>query len=156
MDEKLLRAHLLEILEGRSVHCGLEAVLAGIPFPLWGKKVRGLPYTLFGLLEHIRLAQKDILAYAASPDYESGIWPDDYWPQTKAPASQQSLAESIADLHADREQLRKLIQAEPLFKPLPTGKKGHTIAREALIAANHMDYHLGQMVVLRRLLGIWH
>ena len=155
MNSNLLKNHLLEVLDGQNVHCGIEVAIEGIPFQLWGKRVRRIPYTLYQLFEHIRLSQRDILEYATEKNYEPKQWPDDYWPQASKPEDEAELENKIASLLSDLKHLRKVLRDKPLLSSLPYGEKEHTIAREAMIAANHLSYHLGQLILMRRLLGNW-
>ncbi len=155
MKSDYLLNHLLELLDERSVHLSLEETIDGIPFEYWGKRVRGLPYTLFDLLEHIRLSIADILQYINDPNYEMGNWPEDYWPKKHKPTNQKDLQDSINFLYSDIKKLRKMVKKNHLLKPLEYGDKKHTLTREVLILCNHTSYHLGQIIILRRLLKIW-
>jgi hypothetical protein len=155
MPKKLLKMHLLEILEGSAVHCGIEQAIGNIPFEYWGKKTKKMPHTLFELFEHIRYANKDILEYITDPHYKAGNWPEDYWPENKKPKSPEELKEKIQALHLDMKAIKKMLMRKPLLDPLPYGKKSHTLTREVMILSNHLAYHLGQFVLVRRLLDIW-
>jgi hypothetical protein len=153
---KSLRDHLLEVLKGGHAHATFDAAVADFPSQLWGKKADGLPYTAWMILEHLRIAQRDILEFSRSAKHVSPKWPEGYWPETDAPPSASDWDKSIKSFQADLTAIQKLV-ADPkadLFAPLPWGD-GQTVLREALLAADHNAYHVGQLVTLRRLLGAW-
>ena len=147
------RKALIEVLDGTAVHAGVEAIVEGIPAEYRAKKVRGLPYTLWQLLEHIRLTQRDILNYMTDPDYEM---PDEYWPAAKKP-TEEMWEESVRALLRDLRKVKRMARDPKLDlrKGVPCGVEQHTLLREVVVLAAHNSYHLGEMVVLRRLLGIW-
>lgn len=151
-----LRGHLRKLLSWGDAHADFDAVLKGLPPKLRGVRPAGLPYSLWELLEHLRLAQWDILEFCVNPDYHEAKWPDDYWPPTPEPPDAKAWAASLAALKADRRKLEALL-ADPaldLFATIPWGT-GQTWLREFLLVADHNAFHLGQMLVLRRLLGAW-
>lgn len=151
-----LRAHLLRLLDWHDAHVDFETAIEGIPPDLRGRQPPGLPYSPWQLLEHMRIAQRDILDFCINPAYTEMKWPDDYWPKTPAPPASKAWDESIAAFRRDREALKKLV-ADPnvdLFARIPHGT-GQTSLREVLLVADHNAYHLGQLVTVRRLLGIW-
>lgn len=151
-----LRAHLARLLAWEDAHAGFEAVLKGVPPKLRGVRPQGLPYSLWELLEHLRLAQADILDFCVNPAYEDHVWPQDYWPPTPAPPDARAWAASIAAVKADRKAFLDLLK-DPhldLFAAIPHGQ-GQTYLREFLLVADHNAFHLGQMIVVRRLLGVW-
>jgi DinB superfamily len=155
--QQALRDHVLELLRGGHAHLDFEKATAGLPAQLRGSKPRGLPFTPWRLVEHMRIAQWDILQFSIDPHHVSPDFPDGYWPPDDAPPDSLSWDQSIASFLADLKTLSDLI-SDPktdLLAPLPHGK-GQTILREALLAADHNAYHLGQLVVVRRLLGAWH
>jgi hypothetical protein len=151
-----LRTHLLKLLDWRDAHAGFDAVLAGFPPALRGKQPAGLPYSAWQLLEHLRLAQRDILDFCRDAGYVEPAWPGDYWPDGAEPPSASAWDESVAAFRADREALQALVAdpATDLFARIPHGS-GQTYLREVLLIADHNAYHLGQFVLLRRLLGTW-
>lgn len=151
-----LRRHVLELLEGKHAHVDFNTALADFPAPLRGKKPKGAPHTAWQLLEHIRIAAWDILEFSRSAKHVSPKWPDGYWPQTEAPPSAAAWNKSLQQLRADMKAMKKLVESDKtdLFKPIPHGT-GQTILREALLIADHNAYHIGQLVLLRRLLGVW-
>jgi uncharacterized damage-inducible protein DinB len=151
-----LRQHLLDLLRGRNAHAGFDTVLADIPSRLRGVKPPGAPHTAWQLLEHMRIAQWDILEFTRDAKHKSPPWPEGYWPKTEAPPSAASWNNSLRSFRADWKAMAKLVadKKTDLFAPIPHGS-GQTILREALLVADHNSYHLGQMVLLRRLLGAW-
>jgi hypothetical protein len=106
------------------------------------------------LLEHLRLAQLDILEFSQSAKYVARKWPDDYWPKSPAPASAAEWNQSVNSVLKDRDAFIALLEERDLYKPLPWGD-GQTLLREALLIADHNAYHVGEIVLLRRILGIW-
>lgn len=154
--EDILRQHLLELLDGGGAHLAFDTAVANLPAKLRGAKPPGQPHTAWRLVEHMRLAQWDILEFVRNPSHRSPAWPDGYWPQEDAPASAAAWKSSLAAFRADLGDLKALV-ADPsadLLLPLPHGQ-GQTLAREAMLAADHTAYHVGQLVMLRRLLGAW-
>ena len=153
-----LRAHLLELLRGGHAHLSFDDAVRDLPADLRGKAPRGSPYTAWQLVEHMRLAQDDILRFSRNTDgsYEELEWPDDYWPKAKAPRDDAEWEASLAAFRADRKAMEALVAdpAQDLFAPFPWGD-GQTLLREAMLAADHTAYHLGQLVLLRRLIGAW-
>ena len=155
--QQALRDHVLELLRDGHAHLDFEKATADLPAQLRGSKPRGLPFTPWRLVEHMRIAQWDILQFSIDPHHVSPDFPDGYWPPDDVPPDSLSWDQSIASFLADLKTLSDLI-SDPkmdLLAPLPHGK-GQTILREALLAADHNAYHLGQLVVVRRLLGAWH
>lgn len=129
-------------------------LLQGISVQEAGERVEGLPYTIWQLLEHLRFAQHDIQDFCRNPDYQEPAWPDDYWPSAEAPADQAALDQTLQTINQDLDAMVQLVQdtENDLFAPIPHGN-GQTLLREATLIAEHNAYHLGQIVVLRRLLG---
>ncbi len=153
--DKILRDHLLFLLKGGGAHAKFEDVVADFPAKLRGQKVANLPYTAWMLLEHMRIAQWDILEFSRDRKHVSPDWPGGYWPG-EAPLNPAAWAESIKKFQKDSKAMQALV-ANPktdLYAPLPWGD-GQTVLREALLIADHNAYHLGQLVTLRRLLGVW-
>jgi uncharacterized damage-inducible protein DinB len=152
--EKQLREHLVKLLRGGQAYRTREEILEGITLEEAGKKVGNLPYTLWQLLEHLRIAQWDILDFSRNPQYQLLAWPEGYWPKATAPADQAALEESLRSIEADFEAMVQLVQDpdNDLFTPFGHGS-GQTLLREAMLVAEHNAYHLGQIVLVRRLLG---
>jgi DinB superfamily len=154
--EASLREHLLELLGGGHAHLDFEKAIAGLPVELRGAKPPGLPHTPWRLLEHMRIAQWDILRFSIDPEHISPEFPDGYWPAGDAPPDSNAWEQSVAAFRADLRAMMDLVSnpETDLFKPIPHGQ-GQTILREALLIADHNAYHLGQLVIVRRLLGAW-
>jgi uncharacterized damage-inducible protein DinB len=151
-----LRQHLLDLLRGRNAHADFDTVMADFPSRMRGVKPPGAPYTGWQLLEHMRIAQSDILKFSQDAKHKSPDWPEGYWPKTEAPPSAASWNNSLRSFRADLKAMAKLVadKKTDLFARIPHGT-GQTILREALLIADHNSYHLGQIVLLRRLLGTW-
>ena len=152
----VLREQLAKLLDWEDAHAGFDKAVADLPPALRGVTPPGLPYSPWQYLEHVRLAQRDILDFCRDPDYAAKKWPDDYWPKQAAPPTAAAWDESAAAFRADRAALQRLA-ADPavdLFARLPNGK-GQTFLREILLAADHTAYHLGQLIAARRVLGAW-
>jgi uncharacterized damage-inducible protein DinB len=154
--DKSLRQHLLELLKGGSAHATFDAVLANIPTKLRGKKPSGFPHSLWMLLEHMRIAQTDILDFSRNAKHVSPAWPEGYWPKTAAPPTPAAWNASVKKFRADLKAMQVLVKNPriDLFAKIPWGE-GQTVLREALLLADHNSHHLGQMLDLRRLLGAW-
>jgi hypothetical protein len=155
-NDKSLREHVLKLLEGGHAHVTFEAAVKGIPAALRGKRPKGVEHSLWEILEHMRIAQSDILEFSRDAKHVSPEWPSGYWPKTKTPPNDKAWAKSVRAFGADLEAMRKLVAANStdLHAPIPHGD-GQTILREALLIADHNAYHLGEMVLVRRLLGAW-
>jgi len=155
-DDALLREHLLNLLRARGAHVDFEKVIEGLPVKLRGVRAAKLPFTPWRLLEHMRIAQWDILEFSRDAKHVSPDWPDGYWPASDAPADDAAWDKSVAAFRRDLAEMEALVKnpGTNLFARIPHGK-GQTILREALLVADHNSYHLGQLVVLRRLLGAW-
>lgn len=155
-EDQSLREHLKRLLDWGDAHADFERVVSGVPARAQGVRPEGLPYSLWQLLEHIRLAQADILDFCRNPQYRQPAWPDDYWPPAEAPPAPDAWERSAAAIRADRRALAELID-DPrvnLFAEIAHGD-GQTFLREVLLVADHGAYHLGEMVTVRRLLGVW-
>jgi hypothetical protein len=155
-NEQALREHLLDLLGGGHAHLNFDRAVAGLPDGLRGARPTGLPHTPWRLLEHLRIAQWDILRFSVDPAHASPEFPDGYWPVGDAPPDPGAWDRSVAAFRADLKAMTDLV-ADPrtdLFAPFPHGQ-GQTVLREALLLADHNAYHLGQLVTVRRLLGAW-
>src|SRR5712691_8207325 len=156
MSDATLRDEVLWLLRGGHAHVGFKHAVSNMPEALRGKKPRGLPYSPWQQLEHLRICQRDILEYIRNPKYVSPEWPADYWPAA-APPTTGAWDKSARAFQADLKALEKL-PADPatdLLTKVPTDPEGPTILHELLLVADHNVYHLGQLIVLRRLLGAW-
>jgi hypothetical protein len=151
-----LRKHVLDLLQGGNAHVGFDKAVAGIPANLRGGKAPKIPHSLWMLLEHMRTAQWDILAFSRDRKHVSPKWPEGYWPKSVAPPSAAAWNGSIKKFRADLKTMENLVKnpKTDLFAKIPWGN-GQTILRQALLVADHNAYHVAQMVDLRRLLGIW-
>ena len=126
--------------------------VANFPVKLRGRKPKGAPHTAWQLLEHMRMAQEDILDFSRNPDYQERKFPDDYWPVAAAPPSEEAWNRSIKQFERDLKAMHALFaKAADPFKKIPHGD-GQTLLREALLVADHNSYHLGQLVFLRKML----
>lgn len=154
--DRTLRQDVVQLLGGRGAHVTVDKAVADMPFALQGATIPGVPYTPWQQLEHLRLAQRDILDYVTNPHYVERNWPDDYWP-TEMPPTQEAWDETVRAFEADRRAFVKLVTnpATNLLARVPHDPKGPTILHEALLVADHNAYHLGQLLVLRRALGAW-
>lgn len=151
-----IRTHVARLLDWGEAHATFDKAVDGVPPAYRGRVPGGLPYSPWQLLEHLRIAQHDLLDFCVNADYREMSWPDDYWPTSPAPPSDAAWDESIAAFRADRDAL-KALAADPsldLTAEIPHGS-GQTYLREILLAADHNAYHVGELVVTRRLLGIW-
>ena len=155
-DDKALRDDVLLLLGGGRAHVSFEKAVANLPENLRGKKPRGMPYTPWQQLEHMRICQWDILEYIRNPQHVSPEWPDGYWPKEAAPA-RNAWAKSVKAFQADRQALLDMAadDSKDLLALVPHEPDGPTILHELLLVADHNAYHLGQLVLLRRLLGAW-
>jgi len=153
---KQLREHLVYLLDGGGAHAKFDDAVKNMPETLRGVKPDRLPHSAWMLLEHLRLAQEDILEFCINPKYESTQWPEDYWPESPAPANAAAWDKSIQQFRKDLKAMQDLV-ANPktgLYAQISWGD-GQTILREALLVADHNAYHIGQLVDVRRLLGAW-
>src|SRR5579863_8730022 len=154
--DQSLRDHLLYLLKGEGAHAKFEDVIGDFPEKLRGEKVANFPHTAWMLLEHLRLAQWDILEFSRNAKHKSPDWPSGYWPKKPAPPDEKAWDKSVRAFRKDLKAMCALVQDEgtDLFAKIPHGD-GQTILREALLVADHNAYHVGEMVLLRRLLGSW-
>ncbi len=149
-----LRDDVLHLLQGGNAHVQFEKVVGNLPEPLRGKVPRGLPYSAWQLLEHIRITQWDILEYIRSAAHVSPEWPEGYWPNDPEP-TRTGWSKSAKAFQADRQVLVDLARSGDLLARVPHEADGPTLLHELLLVADHTAYHLGEMVVLRRILGAW-
>ncbi|HVX66437.1 MAG TPA: DinB family protein [Bryobacteraceae bacterium] len=144
------------VLGGGGAHAGFEQAVEGMPAALCGTKPAGAPHSAWELLEHMRIAQLDILEFSRNPGHVSPDWPRGYWPAAPAPPDPKAWERSVEQFRADLEAMRSLVAdpATDLFARIPSGD-GQTVLREALLVADHNAYHIGELVFLRRILGAW-
>jgi DinB superfamily len=154
--DRSLRQHVLYLLNGGGAHAKFEDVVSGIPTKLRGRKPAGMPHSPWMLLEHLRLAQWDILEFSRNAKHVSPDWPEGYWPKSEAPPSAAAWTASIKKFRDDLKAMGNLVKnpKTDLFARIPWGD-GQTILREALLVADHNAHHLGQLLDVRRLLGAW-
>lgn len=151
-----LRQHLLDLLKGGNAHVKFEEVVKDFPERLRGKKPEGQPHTAWRLLEHMRIAQWDILEFSRSSKHVSPEWEAGYWPEGEAPPSPAAWEKSVRQFRADLKAMQDLVAdtSTDLYARIPWGD-GQTVLREALLVADHNAYHLGEVLMIRRLLGAW-
>jgi len=151
-----LREQIVYLLKGGGAHVRFEDALEGFPAGLRGTFAKGLRHTAWQLLEHVRIAQWDILEFSRNPRHVSPDFPGGYWPKTPAPSSDADWQKSVKDFSRDLAAAVQLVRNPRinLFRKIPHGDK-QTVLREALVLADHNSYHLGQLVDLRRALGVW-
>lgn len=156
MSTRALRSHLRDLLAARQAHCTFENAVAHMPANRRGERPDNVPYSVWELVEHIRRAQHDILVYCQDPDYQMPDWPSDFWPESPAPPSEGVWSESVEQVQQDRAALGDLVTDESidLYDTVPSHDE-HTYLREAMLAADHTAYHVGQIVTVRRQLGLW-
>jgi hypothetical protein len=155
-NDAALRKHLVEVLTGGHAHATFEQAVKDLPVELRGKTPKGAEHSPWQLVEHLRLAQSDILEFSRDAKHQSPKWPDGYWPKEKAPADEKAWDKSLRAFKKDLKEMSALVEdpKTDLFAKIPHGD-GQTILREALLAADHNAYHIGQLVLVRRLLGAW-
>jgi hypothetical protein len=156
VNDQALREHVLYLLRDGGAHVGFEAAVKGLPAELRGKRPKGASHSAWEILEHMRLAQWDILEFSRDAKHVSPEWPAGYWPKGPAPPNASAWSRTLRALREDLETMCALVEdkSTDLFAPIPHGS-GQTIMREALLIADHNAYHLGELVLVRRLLGAW-
>lgn len=152
--DKLIISELSKLLLGGSAHISLEHALKGLKPANRGAKPEHVPYSIWQLVEHIRIAQWDMLEFSRDANHESPKWPEDYWPKETAPARERDWEASLAQIESDLDEFIELMEHSDLYQKLPHGS-GQTILREALQIADHNAYHIGEIVAIRRMLGDW-
>lgn len=151
---KELVAQLSKLLLGGNAHATLKDALADLPAELRGVKPDNLPYSIWQLIEHIRIAQWDMLNFCIDPNHKSPKWPEEYWPKETAPASESAWEDAVNKINSDRDEFISVIEKGDLYEPI-AGGNGQTILLEALQVADHNSYHVAEIILLRRLLGAW-
>jgi uncharacterized damage-inducible protein DinB len=160
MSESLepLREQLARVLDWEEAHLSFDKAVDRIPAEQRGNRAAGFEHTPWQLLEHMRVAQKDILDFCVNAQYVHALrWPEDYWPPSAEPPDATAWNASVAGFKTDREELKRLVRDArvDLFAVVPTGKGQQTYLRAILLVADHNAYHLGQLVAVRRALGVW-
>ena len=148
-----IRKHVDNLLRMKGAHIAFDDAVADFPSAMRGAKPAGVPHSAWELLEHMRLAQEDILDFSRNPEYRDKTFPDDYWPATEAPPNDEAWESAVRKFQRDLKEMQALVAdtASDLLARIPHGK-GQTLLREALLTADHNAYHLGQLVFLRKLL----
>jgi len=154
--DKALREHLLYLLRGGGAHADFDKAVEGMPARLRGAKPEGAPHTAWELLEHMRIAQWDILEFSRNAKHKSPDFPSGYWPRSPEPRDAAAWTDSVKQFRADLKEMQALVEdpKTDLYARIPHGE-GQTILREALLVADHNAYHIGELVFLRRVLGAW-
>ncbi len=156
MSEKAVREQLADLVQNSHAHAGFDASVKGFPWDKAGIAPPGLPHSAWQLLEHMRIAQNDILEFSRSADHVSPEWPEGYWPRSAGPASEAEWNRSVEAFHRDRAEFQRLLrdESQDLYRAFPWGE-GQTLLREALLIVDHNSYHLGQLLLVRKALGLW-
>jgi len=151
-----MREEVAKSLDWGHAHADFDQAVAGLEPGLRGRRVHGLPHSAWEILEHLRIAQHDILDFARNPKYEEMKWPDEYWPPSPEPPDAAAWDKSVAAFKRDREEVKRLTNDSKidLDARIPHGT-GQTYLREVMLVLDHNAYHVGELVVLRRLLGAW-
>lgn len=155
-NDQALRKHVVALLDGGQAYATFDDIVGVFPARQRGEIPKGLPHSAWMLLEHMRIAQWDILDFSRNPKYKAMKWPDDYWPKAPAPPNVVAWDKSVKSFHEDLDAMKALV-TDPktdLFAKLSWGE-GQTVLREALLVADHNSHHLGQLIDVRRLLGVW-
>ena len=154
--DQALREHLVSLLKGGGAHVHFMDAIDGFPEAKRGAFVEGLRHTVWQLMEHVRIAQRDILEFSRNPKHVSPGFPEGYWPKTPGPPTEAEWGKSVQSFQRDLAGMMDLVKnpRTDLFAKIPHGD-GQTILRQALVLADHNSYHLGQLVDLRRALGAW-
>lgn len=156
IEDRALRDQLLELLRGGSAHATVNAAFDDFPVELRGARSEGVPHTGWQQLEHMRFTLHDLLEFCTNSEYLEPKWPNDYWTDSEAPPAPDSWEKSLAGFKADIEAFEALV-GDPtgnIYAAIPWGQ-GQTLFREVLLVADHNSYHVGQVVMLRKLLGAW-
>jgi hypothetical protein len=151
-----VREQVIKLLQGGQAHLTFDDVIKDFPAKLRGVKPEGAPHTAWQLMEHLRIAQWDILEFSRDPEHASPSWPEGYWPETEAPPSEAAWDRSVAAIRKDLSEMQKLVEnpKTDLYAKIPHGS-GQNVLREALLIADHNAYHVGQLLLVRQLLGAW-
>lgn len=153
-NQNTLTNELVKLLRGGGAHATFEQALSNLSPALRGKKAGNLPYTIWQLVEHIRIAQWDMLEFSKDGAHQSPKWPDQYWVDELAPLDDAAWDASIKQINDDLDEFIGLLTTEDIYKPIPHGD-GQNILREALQIADHNAYHTAEIIVIRRVLGDW-
>ncbi|GAA4095983.1 DinB family protein [Mucilaginibacter panaciglaebae] len=149
-EHEIIVNEIIKLLRGGSTHIGLKDALDGLPAHARGDKSVKLPYSIWQLVEHIRISQWDMLQFCLDANHKSPKWPDEYWPKEAAPADDKAWEDALKQIDDDLEQFIRLFQEEDIYKEIPHGN-GQSLLREALQIADHTSYHISEIIVIRRL-----
>ena len=156
MDTKILREQLLKLLEGANAHITFQGAIKDFPIESINARVPGIPYSAWELIEHMRMAQYDILDFIINPDYKEMKWPEEYWPQKGMVATTGHWNKTIAEFEKDMASLKEIVgDSQTDFTGGIPHAPGYTILREVLLVADHNSYHTGQIIAIRRALNIY-
>ena len=155
--DQIVRDHLLALLRGGSAYMTFDQAIANFPMDRINERPPNVPYTLYHVLEHMRITQWDILDYIRNPNYKEMEWPKDYWPAQDSTADESAWNETIRRFKADKSEIESIINdpQTDLYAPIPHGYGGHTILREVLVVADHNAYHTGEFAILRQVMNAW-
>jgi hypothetical protein len=156
-DDAVLREQLTALLKGGQAHATFSDAVAHFPMNRISDRPAGTPYSAWQLVEHIRIALHDLLEFVTNSEYVEMEWPGNYWSRDAAPGKGESWNATVKAVHADLKSFESLIHSPDsnLYATIPWGKNGETLLREVLLAADHTSYHVGELILLRRVLGIW-
>jgi len=153
-ETEMLIVELKKLLSGGAAHVGVKEAIADIPFELLGEQPHNIPYSIWQLTEHIRITQLDMLEFSRNAAHQSPEWPEGYWPQDPTPKDKETWEKTVEEIENDLDTFIELLESEDLYETIPHGT-GQSILREALQIADHTAYHIAQIIIIRRLLGIW-
>jgi hypothetical protein len=151
---KIIIGELAKLLLGGTAHLSLTDALKGLQPRLRGVKPDNMPYSIWQLVEHIRIAQWDMFQFCRDADHKSPKWPEEYWPQEGAPEDESAWKGSLSQINSDLDEFIELMEHSDIYQKLPHGS-GQNILREALQIADHNAYHIGEIIAIRRCLGDW-
>ena len=157
MSDEALREQLVWALDWKEAHVGLDEATGDLPADKRGARAPGFDHSVWELLEHMRIAQEDILDFCVNPKYVHNLkWPDDYWPRHPAPPNAAAWDDAIASFKREREKLKQLArETKDLYALVPTGRGRQTYLRALLVVTDHNSYHVGQIVAVRQAIGAW-
>ncbi len=152
----VMREQLAELLQGKSAHLSFDDAIAGLPPKMRGAKPPGIPHSVWRLVEHMRIAQWDILQFSKNGRHKSPKWPEGYWPKGDAPRDAKQWNQTVKQFRADLKAMMRMVKDKKvdLLAPIPGGQ-GQAVFREAMLVADHNSYHVAQIVMVRRMLGVW-
>ena len=157
MSDQALREQLARILDWEEAHAGFDKAVADLAADKRGARTAGIEHSIWQLVEHMRIAQADILDFCVNAGYVHSMkWPDDYWPKDPAPPNAAAWDASLASFRSDREKFKVVArETKDLYALVPTGKGHQTYLRAILLVADHNSHHLGQILLVRKALGVW-